>query len=119
MPRRLLRVMLCLGTLILVAGCANWKQAKGVMIVTNGDIKVVNVTVENGQVPPAWAPGMVVLFRTTETVKPAFLLQVPVGETGKAGEAYVVTDDYKLRKIGDFDLESSDEKLGNAFIKYR
>lgn len=76
------------------------------------------MSIQNGQIPLAWAPEMVVLFRTTETVKPAPMLRVPAGETGQAGEAYVVTDDYKLRKIGDFDPKTSDEELGNEFLEY-
>lgn len=89
------------------------------MIVENGQAKVLNLSIsEDGKTPLLWEPGTVVLFRTSETVKPQSMLKAPEGETGKAGEVYVVPDDYKLRKIGDFDPKKSDREFREAFLKY-
>ena len=124
MVRRLLQVVLCLGALTIVLTCAKTKTAKGVMVVENGQTRIVTMSLQEGpgnvtELPLLWDPGMVVLFRTTETVKPLPALKVPEGETGKAGEAYVVTDDYKLRKIGEFDLKKSDQELAPRFMEYK
>lgn len=105
--------------IVLLSNCGKTNTAKSLMVVENGQAQILGLSVgKDGSLPALWEPGTVVLFRTTETVKPQPMLKTPAGETGKAGEVYVITDDYKLRKIGDFDLNKSDDEFSKAFVKY-
>ena len=89
-------------SMLCFAGCG--KSSKGVLIVKDGQVKVRSLSLgEDGRIPQLWEPGMVVLFRTAG--------KTPAGETGKAGEAYEIDDSNKLHKIGEFDLNKTDEEL--------
>jgi hypothetical protein len=92
-----------LASVIFFFGCAR-KPAKGVMVFSNGGLKVVSAKIEDdGRIPNPGEPGWVILFRTDG--------KTLGDEAGKAGTAYTITDQKKLSKIGEFDLKKSDEEL--------
>ena len=86
------------------------------MIIHDGKARVIStgesellVNDPLGSFVVPWQPGAVLLFRTTETLH---------GETGKAGDAYVIDEKKKLRKIGEFDTKKSDDALTEAYTYY-
>ena len=112
-----LRFLSCVMTLPLLFSCGTSKKnkAKLIMIIQGGKAKVMSSSEMNPDEPLTsilnpWQPGAVALFRTTETT--------PDGETGKAGEAYVIDENKKLRKIGEFDPKKSDAALQAAYAYY-
>ena len=110
MSRTLLPRVLCLAAaLVLVLGFVGCKKAaKGVMVINNGEAKMVTMKIgNNGELPNLWEPGWVVLFRTDG--------KIPGGEAGKAGEAYRIDENKKLSKIGNFDRKKSDEELAKEY----
>ena len=100
---------LCLIALVLMVGFLGCKKAaKGVIVVNNGEAKMVTMKIgSNGEIPNLWEPGWVVLFRTDG--------KIPGGEAGKAGEAYRIDDQKKLNKIGTFDPKRSDTELAKDY----
>ena len=120
MKFKLLLAGFCVVAVAMLSSCAKSKTAMGIMVVEGGEAKNLTVHIDkDGMVSSAWAPGSVVLFRTDDTLKAEDAVKVPVGEKGKAGEAYVVTDDYKLLKIGVFDVKTTNEELVKRFSTYR
>ena len=111
-----LRLLACLLLVPVLLSCgANKKnRAKLIIIVNQGKAKVVSSSEMNNDplvsMMDPWQSGAVALFRTTETA--------PSGETGKAGEAYVIDENKKLKKIREFDPTKSDEALQAAFAYY-
>jgi hypothetical protein len=101
--------ILCLIALVLVVGFVGCKKAaKGVVVINNGETKMVTMKIgSNGEIPNLWEPGWVVLFRTDG--------KIPGGEAVKAGEAYRIDDQKKLARIGTFDLKKSDQELAKDY----
>jgi hypothetical protein len=112
-----LRILAGLLTLSLFFSCGGAKKnnkAKLVMIIRDGKARVISTSEMNPHPLEAmldpWQPGAVALFRTSETT--------PNGEMGKAGEAYVIDENKKLRKIGEFDTRKSDDALKESYTYY-
>jgi hypothetical protein len=123
MVRRFVQLVICVLAVTIVVGCAKTMTATYITVVENGERKLAAFQLgEEISFPDLEDPrGMVALFRTTETIPEDetgtfYMLK---GQHGKAGEAYVVTKDYKFRKIGEFDLRMSNEQLVSRFTKYR
>ena len=109
MRNRILLKAICFAAILalpILIGCK--KAAKGVIVVNNGEAKLVTMKIgDNGEIPPMWESGWVVLFRTDG--------KIPGGEAGKAGEAYMIDENKKLQKLGNFDVKKSDQELAKEY----
>jgi hypothetical protein len=101
-------VVLC----VAAAACGT-KKADAIIIVKDGG----NATVK-GQVsferdasgalaPNVWIPGNVVIFRVDSTVRE---------QAGKAGRAYQIQKDLRLKEIGTVNPTQSDEEFATRFL---
>jgi hypothetical protein len=104
---------LTLVALLAAVACSD-ERAAGVVIVNNGVLRLGSLTItEEGFISQPQSPGVVVLFRTTEVFCPRLMgcgTAAP-GDTGRVGNAYVITVAQRLRRIGSFDVSRPDSAL--------
>jgi hypothetical protein len=99
--------------LLLLAFTACKKKADAVLIVSADGVKAkgqaeVVFDQSGGYHMNAWVPGNIVIFRIDQTIE---------GQSGKAGNIYLIDKDKKLESIDKFDLKTSDDELTAQYLK--
>lgn len=105
---RVCMVLLSVG--LLSSSCGTAPGSRCIIIVKEGGKADVKSILMGGSAANAgWRSGNVVAFRETQSRAG--------GAIGKAGEVYQIDEQNNLQKIGDFDLNLSDNDLLNKYGK--
>lgn len=92
----------------LVAGCE--KGYRQIVVVDGSNAEFVTIGKAPEDTQGVWAPGRVLLFRTSSAVP-----GVTNGAKGMAGRVYRVKDDSVMEDLGEFDLTLPNDTLCYRF----